>query len=167
MRLNILVAVDKLNRAKTSQQRAFYFSWCLLLRKGNIGSLLQGKHSPCKFWVGRLFKLFQSVFLTLTQYQLKEICLKFPKIEATGGVKTHPGLPAILMLLPARARHGVRAAAPGAACMVLRVLVLCGHSRRGAIASATSFLCRSAWPLETSSLLCHACFPHPGSIPFP
>lgn len=95
-----LVVGDYLNRAKTSQQRAFYFSWCLLLWKGNICSPLQGRHTPCKFWVGRLFKIFQSVFFTLTQYQLKEICLKFPKIEATGGVKTHPGLSDILMLLP-------------------------------------------------------------------
>lgn len=38
------------------------------------------------------FKLFQLVFLTLSQYQLEEICLKFPKTKATGGVKTHTGL---------------------------------------------------------------------------
>lgn len=147
-----------LNRAKTSQHRAFYFSWCLFLRKGNIDSALQGKGAPCTFWVGRSFKLFQSVCLTLTQYQLKEICLKFPETEATGGVKTHPGLCDVVVLLAACAhcrceRSGVRGAR-----------ALCSLS---SCASATSFLFRTAWPLETSSLLCHACFPHPASIPFP
>lgn len=108
------------------------------------------------FGLADSFKLFQPVFtLTRKQYQLEEICLKFPKIKATGGVKTHPGL---VWFSDAASSvcicHWLKLQPPGEVCMVLRVLVLSGHSKCESYCKSHFFISRSAcfyWPFETSS----------------